>query len=467
MDIAMVGLGVMGRNLVLNIADHGFSVVGYDRDETKVEALGKEGTGKNVAAVSNADELVGRLTKPRAVMMLVPAGKPVDSVIRDMLSRLEPGDFLIDGGNSHFTDTDLRAKTLAEKGLQFIGVGISGGESGARHGPSMMPGGDPKSYERVRPIFEACSAKVEGEPCVTHLGPGSAGHYVKMVHNGIEYGLMQLISETYALMKLGLGLNDDELHEVYDEWNRGELSSFLVEITAQIFCQVDDKTGKRLIDVILDAAKQKGTGMWTSQDAMSLQVPTPTIDIAVSMRDLSSIKSERQAASRVLRGPPRSLERDRGIFINQLRGALYASTVMTYAQGMAQLRRASQEYNYALNLEAVARIWRGGCIIRAAVLEDIRRAYKSRPDLPNLLLDAQLGEQVMQRQDDLRWVVRAAAQTGIPAPAMMASLGYFDAYHSDWLPANLIQAQRDCFGAHTYERVDEKGTFHTEWRIKE
>ncbi|HQU41502.1 MAG: phosphogluconate dehydrogenase (NADP(+)-dependent, decarboxylating) [Planctomycetia bacterium 21-64-5] len=467
MDIAMVGLGVMGRNLVLNMADHGFSVVGYDRDESKVAALKQEGAGKKVEAVSNPDDLVAKLSKPRAVMMLVPAGKPVDSVIRDMLPRLAAGDFLIDGGNSHFTDTDLRAKTLSEKGLQFIGVGISGGEQGARHGPSMMPGGDPKSYERVRPIFEACAAKVDGEPCVAHLGPGSAGHYVKMVHNGIEYGLMQLISETYALMKLGLGLNDDDLHEVYDEWNRGELSSFLLEITANIFRQIDDKTGKRLVDVILDAAKQKGTGMWTSQDAMALQVPTPTIDIAVSMRDLSSIKSERQAASRVLRGPSQKLAKDRKTFVKQLRGALYASMVLTYAQGMSQLRRASEAYGYGLDPETVARIWRGGCIIRAALLEDIRHAFKAKSDLPNLLLDASLGEAVMKRQVDLRAVCCAAAEAGIPAPGMMVSLGYFDGYHSEWLPANLIQAQRDCFGAHTYERVDEKGTFHTEWRVSE
>ena len=467
MDIAMVGLGVMGRNLVLNMADHGYSVVGYDRDETKVTALKKEGAGKKVEAVSSPDELVARLTKPRAVMMLVPAGKPVDSVIRDMLPRLEAGDFLIDGGNSHFTDTDLRSKTLSERGIKFIGVGISGGEQGARHGPSMMPGGDPKSYEHVRPIFEACAAKVNGEPCVAHLGPGSAGHYVKMVHNGIEYGLMQLISETYALMKLGLGLNDDELHEVYAEWNRGELASFLLEITADIFCQVDDKTGKRLVDVILDAAKQKGTGMWTSQDAMSLQVPTPTIDVAVSMRDLSSIKSERQAASRVLHGPSGKIAADRQTFLNQLRSAFYAGMVLTYAQGMAQLRKASEAYNYGLNLETVARIWRGGCIIRAALLEDIRRAFSAKPDLANLLLDSSLGEGVMKRQGDLRAVCVAAAAAGIAAPGLMVSLGYFDGYHSEWLPANLIQAQRDCFGAHTYERVDEKGTFHTEWRVSE
>lgn len=467
MDIAMVGLGVMGRNLVLNMADHGFAVTGYDRDASKVEALRKEGQGKKVEAVGDADELVAKLKKPRAVMMLVPAGAPVDSVIRDLLPRLQPGDLIVDGGNSHFTDTNLRTKAVAEKKIEFIGVGISGGERGARFGPSMMPGGSKQAYERVRPIFEACAAKVQNEPCVTYLGSGSAGHYVKMVHNGIEYGLMQLISESYALMKQGLGLNDDELHDVYADWNAGELSSFLIEITADIFKQVDDKTGKRLVDVILDQAKQKGTGMWTSQDAMSLQVPTPTIDIAVSMRDLSSVKAERTAASRVLSGPSHTLKRDRKAFLGQLRNAFYASMIITYAQGMSQLRKASQTYNYGLDPEAVARIWRGGCIIRAALLEDIRAAYQATADLPNLLVDKHLGDEVMKRQADLRAVVCAAAETGIPAPGFSVSLGYFDGYHSEWLPANLIQAQRDCFGAHTYERVDEKGTFHTEWKSSE
>ena len=467
MDIAMVGLGVMGRNLVLNMADHGFAVVGYDRDASKAEALRKEGQGRKVEAVKSADELVAKLSKPRAVMMLVPAGAPVDSVIRDLLPRLDKGDLIIDGGNSHFTDTDLRTKALAEKGIEFIGVGISGGESGARHGPSMMPGGSPKAYERVRKIFEPCAAQVGGEPCVTYLGKGSAGHYVKMVHNGIEYGVMQLISETYALMKLGLGLSDDELHDVYHEWNTGELSCFLLEITAQIFRQVDDKTGQRLVDVILDQAKQKGTGMWTSQDAMALQVPTPTIDIAVSMRDLSGFKDERLAASKTLKGPPQKINRDRAAFIKQLRGALHTAMIVTYAQGMALLRRASQKYEYGLDLEAVARIWRGGCIIRAALLEDMRAAYQKQRDLPNLLVDPHLSEEVMKLQADLRGAVCAAGESGIAAPGLMVSLAYLDGYHSAWLPANLIQAQRDCFGAHTYERVDEKGTFHTEWRTSD
>jgi len=464
MDIAMIGLGVMGRNLVLNMADHGFAVVGYDRDAPKLDAMRNEAQGRSVRVAQTSQELIALLEPPRAVMMLVPAGPPVDAVIRDLMPRLVPGDQIIDGGNSHFTDTDLRTKALAEKGIGFLGVGISGGERGARHGPSMMPGGDQAAYERVRKIFEACAAQVNGEPCVCYLGTGSAGHYVKMVHNGIEYGLMQIIAESYALMKQGLELSDDELHDVYDQWNQGELSSYLLEITAHIFHQVDEKTGGRLIDVILDQAKQKGTGMWTSQDAMALQTPVPTIDVAVSMRDLSGAKSERLAASKLPRGPARAFDRDRDVFLQQLQGALYAAMIVTYAQGMALLRSGSRAYGFGLNLEAVARIWRGGCIIRAALLDDIRAACKAQPNLANLLVDPRIGQAVFERQNALRSVVMAAAEFGIPAPGLAVSLAYFDGYHSEWLPANLIQAQRDCFGAHTYERIDEKGTFHTEWR---
>jgi 6-phosphogluconate dehydrogenase len=388
---------------------------------------------------------------------------PVDAVIRDLLPHLQPGDLIIDGGNSHFDDTDLRGKMLAEKGLHFLGVGISGGESGARHGPSIMPGGPREAYERVRPIFEAVAAKVNGEPCVTYLGPGSAGHYVKMVHNGIEYGLMQLIAESYDLMKRGLGLSDDELHDVYARWNETELNGFLIEITAQIFRQVDEKTGRRLVDVILDEARQKGTGKWTSQDGMELQAPTPTIDAAVAARDLSTYKTERETASRLLGGPSPSFQGERGAFLEQLRSALYAAMILTYAQGMALLRVASQSYGYGLDLEAVARIWRGGCIIRAALLEPIRAAYRARPDLANLLLDPDLSAELVRRQGDLRAIVSHAAGLGIPAPGLMASLAYLDGYRSAWLPANLIQAQRDYFGAHTYERVDARGVFHTRW----
>jgi 6-phosphogluconate dehydrogenase len=462
-DIGMVGLGVMGRNLVLNMGDRGASVAGYDKDTSKVEALRSEAGERDVNGAKTMDEFIDMLGVPRAIIMLVPAGPPVDSVIHDLLPHLEPGDLIIDGGNSHFPDTDVRAQALAEKGISYLGMGISGGEHGARYGPSMMPGGPRQAYERVRPIFEAAAAHVNGEPCITYLGPGSAGHYVKMVHNGIEYGLMQLIAESYDLMKRGLGLDDDELHAVYDRWNQGELDAYLVEITSHIFVKQDPETGKRLIDVILDEAKQKGTGMWTSQSAMDLQVPTPTVDMAVVMRNLSAREGERKAASEALGGPPARYQGDRQQFVEQLRGALYAAMIVTYAQGMDQLQTASDDYDYDLDLEAVARIWRGGCIIRAALLEKIRAAYQARRDLPNLLVDPDLGQAVQERQADLRTVVRTAADLGVPAPAFMVSLAYFDAYRSAWLPANLIQAQRDYFGSHTYERVDAKGVFHTQW----
>jgi 6-phosphogluconate dehydrogenase len=463
-EIGLVGLAVMGRNLVLNMADHGFSVAVYNRTTQKTqEFIEKEVGGLNIRAGYTLQEFINLLRKPRAILILVKAGSPVDAVIEELLAYLEPGDLIIDGGNSHFSDTDRRTKSLAEKGFLYMGMGISGGEYGARHGPSMMPGGPKEAYERVRPILEATAAKVGGEACVTYLGPTSAGHYVKMVHNGIEYGIMELIAETYDLMKRGLDLTNDELHAVYDQWNRAELNSYLMEITASIFLQPDDKTDKRLIDVILDQAKQKGTGKWTSWDAMDLQVPTPTIDAAVVARDLSGYKAEREAASKVLRGPKVNFRGDNDRFIGHLGSALYASMIITYAQGMALLKRASEAYHYGLSLEAVARIWRGGCIIRAALLEDIRAAYKKRVELPNLLVDSRLGREVTKRQADLRKVVSAAAKIGLPVPGLMVSLAYFDAYRSTWLPANLTQAQRDYFGAHTYERIDEKGIFHTPW----
>jgi 6-phosphogluconate dehydrogenase len=397
-------------------------------------------------------------------MMLVPAGAPVDSVIKDVLPHLDKGDLIIDAGNSYFKDTDLRARNLAAKGIQFLGVGVSGGEEGARHGPSIMPGGPKEAYDRVRPIFEAAAAKVNGDPCVTWLGPGSAGHFVKMVHNGIEYGVMQLIAETYDLMKRGLGLSDDKLHDVFSAWNKGELNGYLVEITSQIFSKQDEKTGKRLIDEILDVAKQKGTGMWTSQSAMELQVPIPTIDLAVAMRDLSVFTKEREQASVIYPPSPPHFAGDLDIFLTQLGRALFAGMIIIYAQGMALLAVASEKYEYQLELEAVARIWRGGCIIRAALLEDICAAFHAQRELPNLILDHNLSHKIMERQEDLRQVVCHAAEFGLPVPGLMVSLGYLDAYRSAWLPANLIQAQRDCFGAHTYERTDAKGTFHTEWQ---
>jgi 6-phosphogluconate dehydrogenase len=462
-EIGMVGLGVMGRNFLLRMAEENFSVVGYDKDPAKVAALRQEATPRDVRSAADIKKFIALLRGPRAVMLLVPAGPPVDSVINDLLPYLQPGDLIIDAGNSYFKDTDARARRLATKGIQFLGVGMSGGEEGARHGPSIMPGGPKPAYERVRPVFEAAAAQVNGEPCVTYLGPGSAGHFVKMVHNGIEYGLMQLIAETYDLMKRGLGLNDHELHEFYAGWNHGELASYLVEITGHIFSEQDEKTGKRLIDEILDVAKQEGTGMWTSQSALELQVPIPTIDAAVAMRNLSVFESERTAASAALPRPTSPFSGDRGAFLSQLGRALFAGTIITYAQGLALLKTASEKYAYGVDLSAVARIWRGGCIIRAAVLEHIWEAYQNQPRLPNLLLDPVLGKKVMAHQEDLRVVVATAAQLGLPAPGLMTTLSYLDAYRSAWLPANLIQAQRDYFGAHTYERIDAKGTFHTEW----
>lgn len=462
-EIGMVGLGVMGRNLLLNMADHGHSVAGYDKAASKTEALRKEAGGHDICAAASLEDFVARLRVPRTVMLLVPAGAPVDAVIQDLLPYLTRDDLIIDGGNSHFSDMERRTAKLAERGIQFLGVGISGGEHGARHGPSIMPGGPRDAYERVRPIFEAIAAKVHDEPCVAWLGPGSAGHYVKMVHNGIEYGLMRLIAEIYDFMKRGLGFTDAQIHSVFDRWNQEELNSYLVEITADIFPRIDEKTGQRLIDVILDEAGQKGTGMWASQDSMDLQVPLPTIDVAVAMRNLSGYKDEREEAARVLHRPLSHCEGDRLKFIGQLRSALYAGMIITFAQGMALLAVASVKHEYHLNLETVARVWRGGCIIRTALLEDIRAAFQARCDLPNLLLDPNLSNKVMDHQENLRNLVCAASQLGIPVPGLMVSLGYLDAYRSAWMPANLIQAQRDYFGSHTYERVDAKGTFHTQW----
>jgi 6-phosphogluconate dehydrogenase len=463
-EIGMVGLGVMGRNLLLNMADHGHSVAGYDKDAAKVAALRQEAENRDIRGAADIKEFIALLRKPRAVMMLVPAGPPVDSVIDDLLAHLQPGDLIIDAGNSYFKDTDVRLRNLAAKGIQFLGVGVSGGEEGARHGPSIMPGGPKEAYERVRSVLEAVAARVSGEPCVTYLGPGSAGHFVKMVHNGIEYGVMQLIAETYDLMKRGLALNDDQLRDVYSRWNNGELNGYLMEISSHIFGKVDETTGRRLIDEILAVAKQKGTGMWTSQSAMELQVPIPTIDLAVAMRDLSVFAKERGQASAIYQRSMRRLTGDYDTFLTQLSRALFAGMIIIYAQGLALLAVASDQYEYHLDLEAVARIWRGGCIIRAALLEDICAAFHARPDLPNLLLDANLSRKVMVHQEDLCRVVCQAAESGVPVPGLMVSLGYLDAYRSAWLPANLIQAQRDYFGAHTYERIDTKGTFHTEWQ---
>jgi 6-phosphogluconate dehydrogenase len=473
-DIGMVGLGVMGRNLLLNLADHGFHVIGLDTDQAKVQALKTEGAltpgpspkerGESVVdATTDAKAFLAAQKLPRAIILLVPAGKAVDAVINQLAPNLSPGDLLIDAGNSQFKDTDRRHTELAAKKLNFFGMGVSGGESGARHGPSMMPGGPKDAYERVRPMLEAIAAKVNGEPCVAYLGAGSSGHYVKMVHNGIEYGIMQILAEVYDLLHRGLGLGNSELADLFDRWHQGELNSFLVEITANIFRKIDPKTGKHLVDVILDVARQKGTGKWTSQEAMDLQVPLLTIDAAVGLRDMSAYETERKQAAGLLKIDSAPFVGDRGKFLEQIRNATYTASLLTYAQGFAMLRGASATYKYGLDLATIAKIWRGGCIIRAGVLEAFRTAYQDQPELPNLLLAPKIAQDVLKRQGDLRAVVHTAIDLGIPAAGLMNSLAYLDAYRTARLPTNLTQAQRDCFGAHTYERIDEKGTFHTKW----
>ena len=462
-DIGMVGLGVMGQNLAMNMADHGFSVVGYDRDVAKVESL--SAPDSKVLGAKSIQEFISSLRRPRKVMLLVPAGHPVDAVIETLLPLLEKGDLIIDAGNSYYKDTDIRTETLQKQSISFFGMGVSGGEEGARLGPSLMPGGPKEEYERLRPLFEAIAAKIDTEPCVAYLGPNSAGHFAKMVHNGIEYGLLQVISETYDLMKRGLGLNIDQIRDTFLSWNTGELEVYLLGITGKIFGTVDPQTGKRLIDVIVDVAKQNGTGMWTSQCAMELKVPTPTITLAVGMRNMSIIEDQRKKANVLLHRSIHRFGGDTTLLLEQLRAALYMATLITYAEGMALLSVASEKLAYHFSLEAIASIWRGGCIIRSALLEEIRRAYIEKPKLPNLFLDQKIATIVLANEEALRSIVCASARVGIPVPGFMTALSYLDGYRSAWLPANLIQAQRDYFGAHTYERIDAKGTFHTNWEL--
>jgi 6-phosphogluconate dehydrogenase len=463
-DFGMIGLGTMGRNLVLNMNDHKFSVIGFDKNNSQVETLNKEAGNRNVFATSQLNEFIAGLKSPRKIMLLVPAGKIVDEVINELKPFLSENDLLMDCGNSHFTDTNTRMDQLSKSKIHLIGVGVSGGESGARLGPSIMPGGNKNVYDRVSAMLESISAKVNAEPCVTWLGPGSSGHYVKMVHNGIEYGLMQLIAESYHLLKEAGAFKNDELYKIFSKWNEGILRSFLVEITADIFAQKDELTTNSLIDMILDSAHQKGTGGWTSEDAMKLQVPLPVIDMAVSMRNLSAFKKEREALSRMLRSKNITFSGNKNELVNWLEQALYFSMITTYTQGMALLYTASKEYKYDLKLTDISKIWRGGCIIRSSILEDIRSAYSQEPDLSNLFLSKLFSEKLIQSQDGIRKVIQAGVEIGIPLPAMMGSLAYYDSYRSGWLPANLIQAQRDYFGAHTYERKDREGTFHTHWQ---
>lgn len=460
----MIGLGVMGRNLLLNMADHGFAVVGFDKDAQKGATLESSATaGTTVKGVSTLAEMVGLLEKPRRMMMLVPAGKPVDDVIHDLLPLLEKGDIVIDGGNSHYTDTLRRVEFMKGKGFHFMGVGISGGEQGARTGPSIMPGGDPGAYPHVQPLLEAVAAKVGGVPCVAHLGKGAAGHYVKMVHNGIEYAIMQLISETYDLMHRGLGLDNDALYKVYKNWNDGDLQSFLVEITRDIFLKVDDKTGNRLVDMILDKAGAKGTGKWTSQDAMDLGLPIPVIDMAVNMREISAYKDERSQAAALYKTSSSDIPVPMEVFIQQVQDALFFGMIISYAQGLAMLHVASKELDMQIPLQEVVKVWRGGCIIRSSLLEVFYKAFEKNPALPNLLLEPEICQLLTGRRQNMRNVIIHAVHMGYPVGGLMAAQSYFDAYRSEQLPTNLIQAQRDYFGAHTYQRIDEPGIFHTEW----
>ena len=460
----MIGLGVMGRNLLLNLADHGFPVVGFDKDTQKTTSLESAATpGTTVKGVNTLAEMIQALEKPRKLMMLVPAGKPVDDVIHDLIPLLDKGDIVIDGGNSHWTDTLRRVQLAQEKGFHFMGIGISGGEQGARTGPSIMPGGDPEAYPHVQPLLEAVAAKVNGSPCVAHLGKGAAGHYVKMVHNGIEYAIMQLISETYDLLHRGLGLDNDELHKIYKSWNEGELQSFLVEITRDIFLKQDDKTGNRLVDMILDKAGSKGTGKWTSQDAMDLGLPIPVIDMSVSMRELSAYKDERTKAATMYKMSTVDIPIPQEVFIQQVHDALYFATIISYAQGLAMLHKASSELDMQIPLTEVVRVWRGGCIIRSSLLEVFYQSFTKNPGLPNILLDGDICQLLSAKRQNMRNVIIHAIHMGYPVAGLMAALSYFDAYRSERMPTNLIQAQRDYFGAHTYQRIDEPGIFHTEW----
>ncbi|AAU24083.1 NADP-dependent phosphogluconate dehydrogenase [Bacillus licheniformis] len=463
-QIGVVGLAVMGKNLALNIESRGFSVSVYNRSSEKTEEFLKEAEGKNVVGTYSIEEFVESLEKPRKILLMVKAGTPTDATIQSLLPHLEKGDILIDGGNTYYKDTQRRNRELAESGIHFIGTGVSGGEEGALKGPSIMPGGQKEAHELVKPILEAISAKVDGEPCTTYIGPDGAGHYVKMVHNGIEYGDMQLISESYFILKHIVGLSSDELHEVFSEWNKGELDSYLIEITADIFTKKDEETGKPLVDVILDKAGQKGTGKWTSQSALDLGVPLPIITESVFARFISSMKEERVKASKLLAGPEaKPAAENKEELIEAVRKALFMSKICSYAQGFAQMKAASEEYGWDLKYGDIAMIFRGGCIIRAAFLQKIKEAYDRDPELDNLLLDPYFKNIVESYQGALRKTISLAVEQGIPVPCFSSALAYFDSYRTATLPANLIQAQRDYFGAHTYERTDKEGIFHTEW----
>ncbi len=466
-DIGLIGLAVMGENLILNMANHGFTVVAYNRTTSKVdEFLAGRAAGKSIVGAHSLQEFVSKLKRPRRVMMMVKAGAAVDQLIEQLVPLLEPGDILIDGGNSLFEDTVRRVKAAEARGLLYIGTGVSGGEEGALLGPSIMPGGSPAAWPHVKPVFQAISAKVgDNIPCCDWVGEGGAGHFVKMVHNGIEYGDMQLICEAYDLLHRGLGMSAQELHDVFAIWNEGELDSYLIEITSKIFTRTDPETGRPLVDVILDAAGQKGTGKWTSTIALDLGVPVTLITESVFARIMSSRKEERVAAAAKLRGPKGGFKGDRAKFAEQIRQALYIAKICSYAQGFDLMRTASEHYGWKLDLGATALLWRGGCIIRAVFLEKIKEAYSRRAKPANLLLDPYFKKVVGRGQPALRKAITQAIKLGLPVPCFSAALAYYDSYRAERLPANLLQAQRDFFGAHTYERVDKpRGQFfHTEW----
>ena len=463
-QIGVVGLAVMGKNLALNIESRGFNVSVYNRSADKTKEMIEENPGKKLVPTYTVEQFIESLESPRKILIMVQAGGPTDAVIQQLVPLLDQGDILIDGGNAYFPDTQRRSKELEAKGIRFIGTGVSGGEEGALKGPSIMPGGQESAYQLVEPILTAISAKVGGDACCTYIGPDGAGHYVKMVHNGIEYGDMQLICEAYHLLKDVLGLSAQELHHIFADWNSGELDSYLIEITKDIFTKTDPETGKPMVDIILDTAGQKGTGKWTSQSALDLGVPLSIITESVFARFISAMKDERVQASQQLRGPKAiPYDGDKQEFIEAVRQALYASKICSYAQGFAQMRAASDAYGWDLKYGNIAMIFRGGCIIRARFLQNIKDAYDREPGLRNLLLDSYFQEIVENYQDAWRKVIAIAVSRGVPVPCFSSAIAYYDSYRTERLPANLLQAQRDYFGAHTFERVDKEGKFHFQW----
>ncbi|MBU3143261.1 NADP-dependent phosphogluconate dehydrogenase [Clostridium sp. CF012] len=462
-QFGVIGIGVMGKSLALNVESRGFSVSVYNRNRIKTDELMLASKEKSILGTYSIEDFVNSLELPRKILIMIKAGKPVDDTIEELIPYISKGDILIDGGNSFFMDTIRRSKKLEALGFRFIGAGVSGGEEGALKGPSIMPGGEIEAYKIVEPIFTAIAAKVDGQPCCTYIGENGAGHYVKMVHNGIEYADMQLICEAYALLKGVLGLSNEQLHDTFAEWNSGELDSYLMEITSEIFAQKDNETGKHMVDIILDSAGQKGTGKWTSQSSLDLAVPIPTITEAVFARCMSALKDERTYASNILKGPDTLFEGDINEFIESVRRALYASKICSYAQGFALMKAAALEYNWELQYGEIAKIFRGGCIIRAQFLNKISVAYENDANIKNLMLDSYFKDILNNYGKDWRSVVSTAVNLGVPVPGFSSALMYYDSYRSENLPANLLQAQRDYFGAHTFERTDKEGSFHHEW----